>query len=98
MIFTKLLLLKHMRRGYGLGAVLMQDNILIAFYSHTLGVHARMKLVYERELMAIIFALQSGVLTCSRERFWFEPINAVSNIYCNNLPLPRTIRSGYQKY
>ena len=41
----------------GLGAVYDYKKPIV-FYSHTSGACARMKLVYERELMAIIFAIQ----------------------------------------
>lgn len=44
--------------GYGMGAVLMQGDRPIAFYSKLLGVRAQQKSVYEKELMAICFAIQ----------------------------------------
>ena len=42
---------------YGLGAVLMQDLHPIAYYSKTLGKRASNKPIYEKELMAIVFAV-----------------------------------------
>ena len=43
--------------GYGLGAVLMQGNKPVAFFSKLLGLQARQKSVYEKELMAICLAV-----------------------------------------
>lgn len=43
--------------GYGLGAVMMQQDRPIAFFSKLLGVRARAKLIYEKELMAISLAV-----------------------------------------
>lgn len=42
---------------HGLGAVLMQERHPIAYYSKTLGIQARNKSIYEKELMAIVFAI-----------------------------------------
>lgn len=44
--------------GYGIGGVLMQSKRPIAYFSHTLAVRDRAKLVYERELMVVVLAVQ----------------------------------------
>ncbi|KAL0534373.1 hypothetical protein IC582_028663 [Cucumis melo] len=44
--------------GYGVGVVLTQSKRPIAFYSHTLAMRDKARLVYEREFMAVVFAVQ----------------------------------------
>ena len=44
--------------GHGLGAVLSQNQCLIAYFSRALPQNARLKSIYEWELMVIVFAVQ----------------------------------------
>ena len=44
--------------GFGVGAVLVQDKRPIAYYSHTLAIRDRAKLVYERKLMVVVLVVQ----------------------------------------
>ncbi|KAJ9555024.1 hypothetical protein OSB04_009638 [Centaurea solstitialis] len=44
--------------GTGVGAVLMQNEQPIAYYSQVLGTRARQKSAYEKELMAVVFAVK----------------------------------------
>ncbi|RVW92923.1 Retrovirus-related Pol polyprotein from transposon 17.6 [Vitis vinifera] len=45
--------------GYGLGAVLMQTQRLVAYFSQVLSVRERQKSIYEKELMAIVLVVQN---------------------------------------
>ena len=44
--------------GYGLGAILMQSHKPVAYFSQVLSARERQKSIYERELMAIVLAVQ----------------------------------------
>lgn len=55
--FERLFIVEIDASQYGLGAVLMQDRHSIAFFSKALGIRACNKSIYEKELMAIVFAI-----------------------------------------
>lgn len=56
--FSKPFILETDACGTGLGAVLMQGNRPIAYYSKTLGLRAAAQSIYEKEAMAILEALK----------------------------------------
>ncbi|MCI15236.1 RNA-directed DNA polymerase (Reverse transcriptase), partial [Trifolium medium] len=56
--FTKEFVIECDASGSGLGAILMQDKKPIAYFSKALGVRNLTKSAYEKELMAVVLAIQ----------------------------------------
>lgn len=55
--FTRSFIIETDASTFGLSAVLLQKGHPFAYFSKVLGVQARLKSIYEKELMAIVLAV-----------------------------------------
>lgn len=82
--FSKSFVVGSDASGTGIGAVLLQDKHPVAYISKSLGPKQQAMSIYERELLAIVYAVQKWGAYLSRGPFIIKKkIIKVLNIYWN---------------
>lgn len=81
--FSKSFLIECDASGGGMRAILMQDKKPIAYYSKAFEVKNLAKFAYEKELMAVVLAIQHWRSYLLGENLWCQLIKKASNSYCN---------------
>ena len=93
--FSKPFVIEVDASRFALGAVLMRDDKPVAIHSQVLGLRARQKSAYEKELMAIVFAVLKWRSHLLGRKFFVHTDQKSLNFCLNSERLIQNTKSGF---